>query len=390
MKDFQIRAIGLMSGTSLDGLDVCCCKFRREAGRWCFAIECAKGYTYPEELKYKLGTGAQQMSALEFITFHSAYGRFLGERVNEFMQEFGVEPDIIASHGHTIFHEPQKKVMFQIGDGAAIAAETGVPVVCDFRRLDIMLGGQGAPLVPVGDRLLFADYDYCLNIGGFSNISFEQEGKRIAFDISPVNYVINHYCRLIGLEFDRDGEIARRGHICKELLEELNGMDFYHQGGPKSLGREWVETLVFPLLERYGLSLEDMLRTFYEHAAYQVSRVVKEHPAHPSHSSPSSHLSHLSHWSHLSHLSHLSPSGAGTMLITGGGAYNKFLIERISALCPCGIVIPDRQIIEYKEALIFAFLGALYVADEPGCLASVTGAREDNIGGMMFKMVKDK
>lgn len=365
MEDFQIRAIGLMSGTSLDGLDVCCCTFRREAGKWSFAIDCAKGYSYPEEMKYKLGTGAQRMSALEFITFHSAYGKFLGERVNEFMQEFGVKPDIIASHGHTIFHEPQKKVMFQIGDGAAIAAETGISTVSDFRRLDIMLGGQGAPLVPIGDRLLFADYDYCLNIGGFSNISFEQEGRRIAFDISPVNYVINHYCRRIGLEFDRDGEIARQGAICQELLEELNGMDFYHQSGPKSLGREWVETLVYPMLERYGLSLEDMLRTFYEHAAYQVSRVVKAHP---------------------SHLSHPSLSAAGKMLITGGGAFNTFLVERIDALCPCEIVIPDRQIIEYKEALIFAFLGALYVADEPGCLASVTGAREDNIGGMMFKM----
>ena len=224
MDDFQIQAIGLMSGTSLDGLDVCCCTFRRKAGKWSFHIDCAKGYGYPKELKYKLGTGAQNMSALEFITFHSAYGSFLGKRVNEFMQEFGVRPDIIASHGHTIFHEPQRKIMYQIGDGAAIATETRIPTVSDFRRLDIMLGGQGAPLVPIGDRLLFADYDYCLNIGGFSNISFEQDGKRIAFDISPVNYVINHYCRQIGLEFARDGVIARRGGICRPLRDELNGL----------------------------------------------------------------------------------------------------------------------------------------------------------------------
>ena len=232
MKDFQIQAIGLMSGTSLDGLDVCCCTFRQQAGKWSFHIDCAKGYSYPDAMKQILGTGAQTMSALEFITFHSSYGKFLGERVNEFMQEFGVHPDIIASHGHTIFHEPQKRIMYQIGDGAAIAAETRIPTVSDFRRLDIMLGGQGAPLVPIGDRLLFADYDFCLNIGGFSNISFEQDGRRIAFDISPVNYVINHYCRQIGLEFDRDGEIARQGNICQELLDELNGMDFYHQSGP--------------------------------------------------------------------------------------------------------------------------------------------------------------
>ena len=359
MKDIQIQAIGLMSGTSLDGLDVCCCTFHRQADQWTFHIDCANGYSYPDKLKQKLGTGAQQMSALEFITFHSAYGKFLGERVNEFMKEFNVQPDIIASHGHTIFHEPQKRIMYQIGDGAAIAAETHIPTVSDFRRLDIMLGGQGAPLVPIGDRLLFADYDYCLNIGGFSNISFEQGGHRIAFDISPVNYVINYYCRQIGLEFDRDGEIARRGTVYQPLLNELNTMDFYHQTGPKSLGREWVETLIYPMLEKYGLSLEDRLRTFFEHAAYQIARVITTNPL---------------------------PTGSGKLLITGGGAFNKFLIERIDFLCPYEIVIPDKLIIEYKEALIFAFLGALYMADEPSCLASVTGASKDNIGGMLFKI----
>lgn len=356
--DFHLQAIGLMSGTSLDGLDVCCCTFHRSNGRWSFHIDAARGYTYPDELKYKLGTGAQQMSALEFITFHSAYGRFLGERVNDFIREFDVRPDIIASHGHTIFHEPQKRIMFQIGDGAAIAAETGIPTVSDFRRLDIMLGGQGAPLVPIGDRLLFADYDFCLNIGGFSNISFEKDGQRVAFDISPANYVINHYCRQIGLEFDRDGLLARQGSICQPLLDRLNGMDFYQQAGPKSLGREWVETQVYPLLDSYGLKLEDMLRTFYEHAAWQVARVVSE-------AATNKHTPQ--------------------MLVTGGGAYNKFLMERMAALCPCKIVVPDGQIIEYKEALIFALLGTLYMADEPSCLASVTGASKDNIGGMLFK-----
>lgn len=352
MKNKPIQAIGLMSGTSLDGLDVCCCTFSKKEAKWNFNIDCAKGYSYPEDLKQKLGTGAQQMNALEFITFHSSYGKFLGECVNEFMAEYKVKPDIIASHGHTIFHEPKKKIMFQIGDGAAIAAETRIPTVSDFRRLDIMLGGQGAPLVPIGDRLLFADYDYCLNIGGFSNISFEKNGDRIAFDISPVNYVINHYCRQIGLEFDRDGKIARKGNIHQSLLDELNDMEFYHQDGPKSLGREWVETLVYPMLEQHNLPLEDMLCTFYEHAAFQISRIVK----------------------------------GGKLLITGGGAFNLFLVERIQALCPCEIVIPDKQIIEYKEALIFAFLGTLYMCDEPSCLASVTGAPVNNIGGMLFKV----
>ena len=359
MKDFNMQAVGLMSGTSLDGLDVCCCTFTKRNGKWTFHIDAARGYTYPDDMKRLLGTAAQEMSALEFVTFHSAYGKFLGERVNDFLHEFGLHPDIIASHGHTIFHEPQKRVMYQIGDGAAIAAETHIPTVSDFRRLDIMLGGQGAPLVPIGDRLLFGDYDYCLNIGGFSNISFEQEGRRIAFDISPANYVINHYCRQIGLDFDRDGEIARRGSVKQDLLDELNALDFYHQDGPKSLGREWVESEIYPLLERHGLPLEDMLRTYYEHAAWQVARVVKAHPCN---------------------------GGQGRMLVTGGGAFNKFLVERIDALCPCSIVVPERQIIEYKEALIFAFLGTLYMADEPSCLSSVTGAERDNIGGMLFKV----
>ena len=348
-----MRSIGLMSGTSLDGLDVCCATFDRRDGKWSFTIDCARGYSYPDSLKRQLGAEVQKMSALEFVTFHSAYGRFLGERVKDFMAEFGVRPDIIASHGSTVFHEPEKKVMFQIGDGAAIAAETGIPTVSDFRRLDIMLGGQGAPLVPIGDNLLFGDYDYCLNIGGFSNISFRQGDKRIAFDISPVNYVINRFTRQIGLEMDRDGVIASRGQVNQALLEGLNALDYYARPWPKSLGREWVEKQVFPLLDSCGLPLEDILRTYYEHCAFQLSRVTEP---------------------------------GQSLLVTGGGAYNKFLIERMRALSGCDIVIPEPAIIEFKEALIFAFLGVLYMLDEPSCLRSVTGAAKDNIGGMLFKV----
>lgn len=358
--NFKIQAVGLMSGTSLDGLDICCATFQRsETGKWTFHIDATEGYSYEDaEMKYKLGTGAQQMSALEFITFHSEYGFFLGNCVNDFLKKHDLHPDIIASHGHTVFHEPDKKVMYQIGDGAAIAATTRIPTVSDFRRLDIMLGGQGAPLVPIGDRLLFSDYTFCLNIGGFSNISYEQDGKRIAFDISPVNYVINRYCREIGLEFDRDGNLARRGKIDARLLEQLNALDYYQQEPPKSLGREWVEKQVFPLINETELTLEDRLRTFYEHAAHELEIVVRK-------------------------------AGKGnhpTLFITGGGAYNTFLIERMKALTDCEVVIPSAQILEYKEALIFAFLGALYMAGENSCLQSVTGALEDNIGGMLFKI----
>lgn len=358
MNNFEIKSIGLMSGTSLDGLDVCHCTFKRTAGKWSFTLDCAKGYSYPEDYKYKLGIGAQNMSAYEFASFHSEYGFFLGERVKEFMTQFGVKPDIISSHGHTIFHEPDKKIMYQIGDGAAIAAVTRTPVVSDFRRLDIMLGGQGAPLVPIGDRFLFGEYDFCLNIGGFSNISFQHGEKRVAFDISPVNYVINHYCRKIGLDFDCDGNIARKGNIDIKLLNNLNYLDFYKQSGPKSLGREWVEKTIYPLLDNCGLSMEDMLRTFYEHAALQIASTVQSN----------------------------CDKDQPTLLITGGGAFNKFLIERIKELSKAKIIIPDKKIIEYKEAIIFALLGALYMANEPSCLSSVTGASIDNIGGMLFKI----
>ena len=346
-----------MSGTSLDGLDVCHATFTKTCGRWDFTIDAARGYDYDDEMKYKLGTGAQRMSAYEFCAFHSEYGKFLGERVADFMREYGLRPDIVASHGHTIFHEPHQRIMCQIGDGAAIAAEARVPVVSDFRRLDIMLGGEGAPLVPIGDRLLFGDYDYCLNIGGFSNISFEHEGQRLAFDISPANYVLNRYCRQHGLEFDRDGLIARSGTIDATLLNQLDSLPFYAQTGAKSLGREWVEQEVYPLIDARGLEFANVLATFTEHAARQIANVVKRYP-----------------------------KVGSRMLITGGGALNVYMVERIRELAGCTVEIPSRQIIEFKEALIFAFLGALYMADEVSCLSSVTGAACDNIGGMLFKI----
>ena len=349
-----MRAIGLMSGTSVDGLDVCCASFsRREDGLWQYQIDAARGYTYPPELRRRLREEVQHMSAREFVAFHSEYGFFLGDRVNEFMAQTGLRPDIIASHGSTVFHEPERQIMFQIGDGAAIAARTGIPTVSDFRRLDIMLGGQGAPLVPIGDNLLFGDYDYCLNIGGFSNISYREGERRIAFDISPVNYVINHYCLTVGLDMDRDGLLAARGTVCEPLLERLDALDYYQRSAPKSLAREWVEREVFPLLDNCALPLEDLLRTFYEHCAGQLARVTVP---------------------------------GRRILVTGGGAWNRFLLERMQALSGCELVVPEPTVVEFKEALIFAFLGVLYMQDQPSCLRSVTGARHDNIGGMLFKV----
>jgi anhydro-N-acetylmuramic acid kinase len=370
--DFRkgIKLIGIMSGTSLDGIDFCYVRFKNTEsdgkGKWSYEILKAEDESYPQELKNKLNT-AQNFSALEYARLNSDYGLYLGTRIRDFIKRSGATPDYIACHGQTIFHQPEIQFTGQIGSGAGIAAKTGVDTICDFRTTDVALGGQGAPLVPIGDRHLFGDYDYCLNLGGFSNISFESfkenpDGKRIAtrtaFDISPVNYVLNYYMRTIGKDYDRDGALARSGKICRELLDKLNNLPFYTQEGPKSLGREWVENEVIPLIESYKLSIEDKLCTFCEHAAIQTSRNVKGKEG----------------------------GGISTVLVTGGGAFNKFLMERFQANAPqCKYVIPDAETVNFKEALIFAFLGALYVADIPNCMSSVTGAAYDCIGGALYK-----
>lgn len=345
-----IRVIGQMSGTSLDGLDLCYVEFKYD-GKWEYKILRADSFPYPDEIKRALAS-AQSMSALEYARFHSDYGLYLGKQIAAFIKMYDLKPDLIASHGHTIFHQPSVRFTAQIGSGAGIASETGVDTVCDFRTTDVALYGQGAPLVPIGDRSLFASYDYCLNMGGFSNISYTKEGLRVAYDISPVNYVLNHYTRAIGLEYDKDGEMARRGKVSQKLLNDLNSLEFYTRKGPKSLGREWVEDVVLPVIDSYCLTTDDILATFCEHVAVQIG-------------------------SHIS---------SGRVLLTGGGALNKYLVERMSAVAPqCEYVIPDEMTINFKEALIFALLGAMYVADIPNCLRSVTGAVRDNIGGCMYR-----
>jgi len=343
--------IGLMSGTSLDGLDICFTRFLLGDDGWHYQIIIAESLVYPSDIKEQLAT-AQGMDALSFARFHSDYGIYLGGCVRDFIDRHRIHPHLIASHGHSIFHQPQHRFTCQIGSGAGIAAVTGVDTISDFRTTDVALYGQGAPLVPIGDRHLFGNYDYCLNLGGFSNISSEQKGVRLAYDICPVNYVLNHYARSMGKEYDHDGEMAQSGKISPELLTELNGLSFYVQTGPKSLGREWVEEVIIPMIDAYSITLNDKLTTFCEHIALQISRNIK----------------------------------GGKVLVTGGGAFNKYLLARMSALSPqCTYHIPDAQTVNFKEALIFAFLGALYVCNLPNCLSSVTGAKYDCIGGALYK-----
>lgn len=348
------HVIGLMSGTSLDGLDIAFCRFDADEQGWSYDILEAETRTYTAEWKERL-RGLETAGALAFQQVHQEYGYFLGRQVSDFLVRKGIKPDFVASHGHTVFHRPDQKITVQAGAGSAIAAACKSTVVCDFRSVDVALGGQGAPLVPVGDRLLFPGYDYCLNIGGFANISYEHKGKRIAFDICPANIVMNAICETIGKPYDDRGMLARSGMVSMYMLHEFNQLPFYRlmPDTPKSLGKEWVTEHIDPIIAEYEISESDLLHTFCEHIAIQVARATNA-------------------------------GKPKKMLVTGGGAYNDYLVERIRALTPHEVIVPDARTVEFKEAMIFAFLGVLRMRNEINCLRSVTGARLDSSGGAVY------
>ncbi len=348
----EYKVIGLMSGTSLDGLDIAYCHFEMNENKWKYQI--IKGHTIPYSIEWQNRLKSVETgSALELVQTDHDYGHLLGKLTKSFIDEHNINPDFIASHGHTVFHQPCNRITLQIGNGSAIAAETGLPVICDFRSMDVALGGQGAPLVPIGDRLLFPEYDYCLNLGGIANISYEKEGRRIAFDICPSNMVLNSLANHYHLSFDKNGEIARQGELSQDLLRKVNDLDYYHFNPPKSLGKEWVLSEFFPLIEKFDIPTKDKLRSVCEHIAYQVSKIVQ-------------------------------PDPARKMLVTGGGAFNLFLMEKIRENCQLEIIIPDHDTVNFKEALIFAFLGILRWRKEVNCLKSCTGASQDNTGGAIY------
>ncbi|WP_353146614.1 anhydro-N-acetylmuramic acid kinase [Chryseobacterium sp.] len=342
-------AIGLMSGTSLDGLDICFAEFEKQ-DRWTFQILKTETLPYSENWENKLKNSIR-LSAEELLELHSEYGFYLGEQVLQFIKKYQLENiSLIASHGHTVFHQPQRKFTLQIGDGRAIKIATGLPVVYDFRSQDVLMDGNGAPLVPIGDELLFPAYNACLNLGGFSNISLTSNGKRIAFDIAPVNIVLNKLAQQLGKGFDEHGNLARKGKINENLLDQLNSLDFYKQQHPKSLGIEWCNRYIFPMLE--NIEALDSLATFTEHIARQISNVINEYEI-------------------------------KDILFTGGGAYNSFLVEKIKAKTKSNIIIPEKEIIEYKEALIFAFMGVLKMNNEINVLSSTTGSTADHCSGII-------
>lgn len=348
MKKGTWYTIGLMSGTSLDGVDLAYIKFTNNE-QLGYKILNTQAIPYSKNWKLRL-QNAFYFNEEELKQIDIQYGKYLGKLVKDFIQKNNItQLDFVASHGHTLFHKPEENYTLQIGDGQEIANICNHKVICDFRTQDVALGGQGAPLVPIGDQLLFSEYDYCLNIGGFANISFDDKGIRKAFDICPANIVLNHYTRKIGLEYDNKGEMARKGKLNSSLLEALHALPVYQE--KNSLGNEVVVSDFIPLIDSYSLSIPDVLHTFIVHFSQKIAAEIKTN---------------------------------SKVLITGGGALNNFIIKKIENFSNANIIVPDKQLIDYKEALIFALLGLLKEEGEVNCLASVTKASYNHSSGVIF------
>ncbi len=351
----KYKVIGIMSGTSLDGVDLTCCTFEKNEKGWIYKVECAETVRYPANWKKKL-TEAHSFSAEEVLTLDVVYGRYLGELSTSFISKNKIRSiDFISSHGHTLFHQPKKSLTFQIGNGMSIHAVTNLPVIYNFRNLDVILGGEGAPLVPAGDAFLFSEYDVCLNLGGIANLSLDIKGKRIAYDVCFCNMGLNYLMTDVKKEFDAGGARAASGEIDNVMLTALNKVNMSLRKERPSLGREIFEKKIIPILNRSKSSLQDKLRTFVESAAIEIAVAIR---------------------------SKKNPS----VLCTGGGVFNSFLMARIleHTADNATLIMPEDEVIKFKEAIVFAFLGVLRVRDEVNCLKSVTHASRDNSGGALI------
>ena len=348
----EYHVVGVMSGTSLDGIDLVQAKFYFDL-TWRFEILTSETVAYPKKWRDSL-SNLVSLSLEDLKKIDEDYTEFLALTIKDFIVKNHIKNiDAVCSHGHTALHRPEKKLTLQIGNLPKIAKILNETVVCDFRVDDVKLGGQGAPLVPIGDSLLFSEYDFCLNLGGFANISTEEEQSRIAYDICPVNIVLNHYVNQLGFDFDDGGQIASSGNLNTTLLYELNALDFYAKKHPKSLGLEWVKTHVLPLIDSFQLQVKDVLNIFVQHIAIQIASAIKK-------------------------------KNNASVLVTGGGAYNTYLMERIKFHSHGKIVIPENKVVEFKEALVFGFLGVLKLRGEMNCLQSVTGASKDHSSGAVY------
>ena len=357
MAENTIQILGMMSGTSLDGLDMALCEFGESAGGWSYRILKTGFIGYDDPMRRKLNTAISAKTE-ELLQLHQSYGGWLGARAHDFLDLEGAQPNAIASHGHTVHHRPEKGFTFQLGAPQQIALATGVTTVGDFRSLDIALGGQGAPLVPAGDQLLFGTFNFCLNLGGICNVSFEKNGKRMAFDIGIANMLLNHLCNPLGIPYDQEGSLAREGSLNPALLKALDGLPYYGKPYPKSTGYEWFRDAILPLLDQYPDRTENQLHTAVEHIAGQIGQELHE----------------------------LSANNGGSVLVTGGGALNTYLMEVLQERLGPDYTIerPSKELISFKEALIFAFLGALRLEGRTNVLSSVTGAKRDSCSGVVY------
>ncbi|PZX59898.1 anhydro-N-acetylmuramic acid kinase [Algoriphagus ratkowskyi] len=356
MNSTHFTMIGLMSGTSGDGLDIAYCSYETNP-QWSYKIIDAITIPFPLELGQKL-MNSHKLSALELALLDVNFGKWMGEKVKEYCIDKQIEPTAICSHGHTVFHQPSKGLSLQIGNGWALHQASGFRVINDFRMNDVQLGGQGAPLVPIGDQLLFPTIDFCINLGGIANISMESAGNRIAFDTCPFNLLLNTQASALGADFDNNGAWAKVGTLNTSLFEALNALPYYLKSAAKSLGREDLENDFIPLISSSGLSEKDILRTLVEHYAFQIAKIIKLQ----------------------------SRIDKPSVLITGGGAYNSFFIERLNSHLEgkWSHAAATSELIEFKEALVFGFLGVLRLRNENNALSSVTGASSDSSGGVIF------
>ncbi len=367
------RAIGLMSGSSLDGLDIVFVHLHENAGKWNFEIIKADCYQYDEEWKNKLQR-ATKLNALDYQLLHVSYGHYLGEQVNKFIAENNLQyqVQIISSHGHTTFHVPAKKMTAQLGDGASIAASTGINVVSDLRAMDVALGGQGAPIVPIGEKLLLNDFDFFLNLGGIANISYKENDKFIAFDVCAANSILNMLANKAGKEYDDKGEIAMTGNINDELLNNLNNLEYYGHAYPKSLANSFGIDKVYPIIQDSGCEIKDSMKTYVEHIAVQIKNAIR---------------SLLRNNNSLAEANLQLKTGNWKLLSTGGGTFNNFLVERIKDNLKelnIEVIVPNENLIKYKEAVVMALVGVLRWREENNVLSSVTGASRNSIGGAVW------
>jgi Predicted molecular chaperone distantly related to HSP70-fold metalloproteases len=353
------KVIGIMSGSSLDGLDIIFCELTEVQNKWNYKIIAADCYEYEPAWANKLKI-AETLSARDYLVLDAEYGKYIGQKINYFIRQKNIQQQVqlIASHGHTVFHLPHQNTTAQLGNGAAIAVTTGIDVVNDLRANDVALGGQGAPIVPMGEMLLWNEFDYLLNIGGIANISIKNTNNYTAFDVCAANRVLNMLANELHQKYDKGGQLAASGNIYAPLLNELNNLNYYRQPAPKSLANSFGIQTVYPLIKSFTPSIEDALRTYVEHVAYQIQQSIINN-------------------------SKCIPQNA-RLLITGGGAHNHFLTERIKHYLSGNeieAVIPEKEVIDYKEALIMALLGVLRLQGQDTVLASVTGAMRNSVGG---------